>query len=165
MPTRSQVALVLIGTMAMAMTTAGCARKPGGGDGGTHPRYSRAKLVVVRNPLGEPVQFATTVEDPAAIDRLESFFPGMGRPRLSFVARFWMPRVTIHFQKHDGSELTVRSDYKAWTDGKSTGDARVRGELADYVESLRNKCGDGGAAADVPDVRPPRGERPRPPAQ
>lgn len=88
------------------------------------------------DPAARPVRVRRMVEHPAEIDRLASYFPDMGWPRLSVVFMFWRPCMAVRFTDRGGRVLTVHTNYRHWNDGKGCGDGAVRGDLAAFARGF-----------------------------
>jgi hypothetical protein len=97
------------------------------------------ELVASQDPNAQPVNLKRTIDDPSEIDRLASYFPGMDSDRRSRIYGRWIPWLTVEFVRADGSVISVRSDYRDWTEGEGRGDFPVRGDLGGYVREVLGK--------------------------
>lgn len=83
---------------------------------------------------------AVEVSDPQEVERLSSFFSGLGHSRRSKRAAKWGPALSITFCENEASvTVTVDGDLIWWSEGK--GDWPLRPEFKEYFMELLRKHG------------------------
>ena len=74
------------------------------------------------------------ITDTNTIERVLSFFPGVGQGKASPDAGGWESEVEVVLTRLDGRSVVIRSDFESWSEGP--GDWPVKGNLKSYVEHL-----------------------------
>ena len=73
---------------------------------------------------------------PEEVQKLASFFPGLGTRKRSNPPASWVTLVFVKLSRADGSSVTIRSNYEHWNDGTADGQWFVDGDLEAYVNKL-----------------------------
>lgn len=92
--------------------------------------FVKAELKVFFTDQGKRV----IITDSHTVERLLSFFPGVGQGKASPDAGGWESEVEVVLTRLDGRAVVVRSDFESWSEGH--GDWPVNGHLKSYVQDL-----------------------------
>jgi hypothetical protein len=98
-------------------------------------KFVRAEVCYYFTPSGRRIpDRKQPITDPATVQRLVSFFPGVGEGRESDTAGGWEASVRIRLLADDGKTVTISSDFDDWSEGK--GDWKVHGDLGALIADL-----------------------------
>lgn len=125
----------------VCLVGASCSDHPTKTPGGTVPMkspYAQAKVEVYSDDKGNPVNLTMRINDQDEIQHLLKFFPALETKARRETPSGWKYRILITLLKHDGSSVTVKSNYKVWSKDQ-VGDWPVQEGLSDYISSLGEK--------------------------
>ena len=99
--------------------------------------YTRANVRIVYDPdTARYADRAVVIEDEAELQRLLSFFPGIGQARKSDLAHGSDDAVVVSFTKSDGTTLKVSSDFDFWNEGCGDWEVSDPNAFRNYIGGL-----------------------------
>ena len=129
MLTRCEIGACVAVAVALAIALPGCGPSQDKSGVGA---FQQATVVL----LGPPRQMKQ-ITDPNEIQRLISFFPGLGS-RTSHRVAGWVAGVVVSLVSAEGTvvEVTVSYEVDTWSWGQGRGDLPVEGDLAGFLKDL-----------------------------
>jgi hypothetical protein len=128
--------LLTVCLVALAAASIGC---------GTNVKYTQVELRGVfdkkystpESPIFLAKGESVTITNPRIVEKLSSFFPGLGSGRKAFWRLLAVRNLELVFSSETGQRITVYTEYyQYWGSDVDRGDLDVSGDLRSYLEAL-----------------------------